>query len=551
MTTSEQVKASLDSILKLYTVSDINSPSDITEAKKETVFNVIMALRNLSDSLSDIEKPNFSFFNRDFISIMFELMDEAQKRFPNWVNFSKRELSTCFLEIFAGLLDKFYYHCDQVFTNWMLPVLNTYEGVLMKAQESMYPIKGRAAASVSVTFSLATIRAVDVFIPSGTKIYTTDRKSVFETVESGTILAGARTVTVVAQNKQSISEPFSAVPDLKNQQFTLSQSGVLINDLQVIVGGEIWEKVDSVLLLQKGDKGYSAALTSSESCIISFGDGEYSGVIPTGVISVSYAIGGGYAANFIGTNQITRIGSTIKDVADVVVADITVTNRYSPSGGSDREGLNEAKKNIMAWIASTNRSIVRVDFERNAEYVEGVQRAFAIDRPYVREHNIAVSVDPYQVILYVIPDDGVTLTNELKDEIRNMFQSTRKSFGSVAEQLVITEALYQDWDIVGDIYFKPGANWGNVIEMIKDSIRSYFSFTNTLSTGEYVVNLGSEMELIAKSQVIALAEQFRTFGVINVKLTEPTDDVSIDALYIPRIGDITLRALDEDGLVLT
>jgi len=553
MKPGEIVKNSLESILKINDINHINSPEDIvTEDDKQLVFNVISSVRDLSTSLDSIEPIKTSFFEKEFYGIMLESIDAASKRFPEWTNFNKREVGTLILEIMSAQLDKLFYLGDQIFTNNTLPTLNNYESLIWKAQEYLYALKGRKSAIVNLLFKLDTVHSFDVVIPEKTVVSSADGLRKFETLQYAVILAGSRSITVNARNHISTSNLFNGQIGIKDQRYPLNNIGVINDTVVVTVGNKLWTLIESILLAPPGEEFYALEYTQDENMFVVFGNNDDYGKIPEEQILVRYAFGGGIGANSIQTGQINKITSTIFDSEAQSVNDLTVTNRFAPTGGENRETIESGRKNISVWNASSNRSITREEFEINAVALADIQRAFVIDNPYTREKDIPLSLDEFQVLIYVVPGIGIAVDDTLKNSIIDIYTdaSKRPTFGNVASNTIITEAIYQDWDIDARVFFENNSPWLSTINLIRGSLETSFGFTSKKIDGSFSINWGTELEEIPRSRIIALIENFRGYGVTKVLLDGPVDDLAIDQLSIPRLINITLTAFNKDGTQL-
>jgi hypothetical protein len=56
---------------------------------------------------------------------------------------------------------------------------------------------------------------------------------------------------------------------------------------------------------------------------------------------------------------------------------------------------------------------------------------------------------------------------------------------------------------------------------------------------------------IALSKIIAVVERFQSMGVLKVEITNPSDDLAVEVLQIPRLKTVSgLIAVDKNGVAL-
>ncbi len=545
----------LTSIFDLANLEDIDGPDAmLIPQNREKMFDFLVEVRGLVDVLRTIEKPTLDLLAKDFKELLIERIKIVRDKFqdpegnPIWQDFRESNLGTILLEIGAAEDDKFYLILDRLFTENILDFISDFFFLAIKAREYDYQIKGREAARVPITFVLGAPRGVNVIIPIETSIEDLTGQSPFFTVDEVTIPAGGLRATTEAINAALVELEVDANGE-KNQEFILSQPPVIPSSITVISAGTIWETKKNLFKSRSDDDHYVWRVNENQTVTIRFGDGK-NGRIPLGRFEITYRTGGGTLANQLQRGTITEIQTDIKDEVDEVVNNITAFNPEAPSGGRDQETINEAKRNIKVHNRSLERSITLSDFEDNAVTISGILRAFAVDRPLSLREDFDLIVGGDDVQLFVVPESIDILSD---DQIAAIQQSFIQEFPPISTAAVIpTLALYELIDFEGVVTFSANANFTLAMFSIRQAIQEFFDYTRTENDGSFTLDWGFRKEKFSRSKVVAVIENFTDLGVLGVELTEPSGDVVIDPIKIPRLGNLdNLTAIDVEGNVLT
>ena len=117
---------------------------------------------------------------------------------------------------------------------------------------------------------------------------------------------------------------------------------------------------DSLLGSGPNDRHFVVLVDQSDRATVRFGNGT-SGAPPTGTVQITYKTGGGSDGN-VDAGRLVVIEGAFTDVHGHPVQ-ISVTNEYAASGGSDRQTVASAKLLAPESLRTLTRTVTREDFE--------------------------------------------------------------------------------------------------------------------------------------------------------------------------------------------
>ncbi|HXH90984.1 MAG TPA: putative baseplate assembly protein, partial [Thermoanaerobaculia bacterium] len=308
------------------------------------------------------------------------------------------------------------------------------------------------------------------------------------TYEKAPELEAALTNTTTARQATTIRDEILGDSDGRpEQKFTLASSPVVDRDraeravtkngvvtitsvrleIDEGLGFELWQEVDDFYASGPGDMHFRCNHTTGE---ILFGDGDH-GRIPTAnptgepnVIAREYRSGGGRAGN-VGAGQITAMQTSVDGVA-------SVTNMRAALGGSDEEGLDDAKLRAPMALKSKNRAVTAEDFEYLAMATPGVRLRRAKALPlYHPEFNTAPI--PGVVTVVIVPDSDSPKPSPGEATRRIVCEHLNQHRLLTSEVCVIAPA-YRLVLIEADIVVAASADLSQVKRQVEDALTRYF-----------------------------------------------------------------------------
>ena len=165
------------------------------------------------------------------------------------------------------------------------------------------------------------------------------------------------------------------------QTFTLRQSPLTYisapsvtgtaSSLVVRVGGVAWQEAASLAALGPGSRGFLAWQDDQDRTSVVFGDGEHGSRLPTGPenVQATYRSGIGAPGN-VQPGQISLLATKPLGVK-------AVTNPLRASGGADRDGRDDIRRNAPLAVLALDRLVSTQDYADFARTFAGIGKASA------------------------------------------------------------------------------------------------------------------------------------------------------------------------------
>lgn len=163
------------------------------------------------------------------------------------------------------------------------------------------------------------------------------------------------------------------------QRFTLQQSPLTYvsaptvsgveSTLEVRVNEVKWCEVESLAALGPNDRSFVTQADDDAKTTVIFGDGKHGARLPTGVENVKAVSRKG-----IGKGGNVRAGQ-ISLPNDMLLGVKEVINPIRASGGADKEGINDARKNAPLPLHALDRLVSLQDYESFARTFAGIGKA--------------------------------------------------------------------------------------------------------------------------------------------------------------------------------
>lgn len=462
----------------------------------------------------------------DFEHYVEVLVGYLQANMPNdYQDFLESNAARVLADGIAYELSLVAYMINVNAKQWFLPTTSTRRAVYLLGKLVNYDLAGPVPSVATVPFSLTEAHTADIIIPAGTQIQVPgETPIIFEVddslVEDRTISAGSTEIDVPVTQGQTITEVIGTTTSEINQTFKSSYP-LLIETVEVWVGNIMWTEFDSLYDMDEEDKGYTSSPDENLYAVITFGNGVFGQIPPTGQqLTLHYRVGGGSDTN-VGTNQITEILTTLSDENGEVV-EVEATNQEGATGGADAETIEEAKVNIPRNIRSMDRLVSHEDFKNISQMYDGV---------YKSNSGVTYTWASHIITLYILAKDSdnqpVAPSTALKSEVRTWAQT--KTLPTII--LAVESGSLKTITITGTVYYyanyRPNIVMANVVTALAD----LFDYDER--------DMGDGMRLSDIYNTIDSAD-----GVSYVNLTAPTGDTSVTAYEFLVLPTEFLRHID-------
>lgn len=315
------------------------------------------------------------YTNRDYEAFREMMIQELQKKMPEYTDTSETDAGIVILEALANGLDIISLYTDIIANDILLPTTQDRKLAVVLAKSLGYTPYNQTASEFPQVFVLSEVRSEDTVIPKGTVVKTkesTDLATVyFETTKDLIIPRGALgneqdedgkylyTVTV-QQGSSVFQDVLGSSTGAPLQTFQLHYTNALVDSIELYVnegsGKELWKRVDTFVAQDETSRVYTTSIDEFDVCTIEFGNG-LKGKIPSeyqnGIVA-NYRIGGGEVGN-VGANIITELDSSVAYVDSTFNLEATVL-------GHEKESLSSIKENAPASYRTRDRLVTLKDY---------------------------------------------------------------------------------------------------------------------------------------------------------------------------------------------
>ncbi len=423
------------------------------------------------------------YTDKDFEALRARVFHLIAQVFPTWTETTRANFSNILVESFCFTSDVNSFYQDQQARNTRWGTADQRYALIALAKLISYELETAHAATVELTFSIATIAADDVTIPAGTRVKTADLlyPVYFTLLAEAVIPQGSLNVTGDAEHSEAFVDDFIAT-GVRDEEFVLSQVPFLDGSQSVVIGPATWTEVDNFLDSASTDQHYILFVDQNDRATIRTGDGT-NGVVPTpgAAVAITYKTGGGETGN-VEADTLTKLVNppTTDDSGNPIT--LTVNNVSAASGGIARETIAQARVRAPRSLRVLNRAVTRTDFEDLAVQVQGVARALMLTR------NEDVVIPEAKGWLYIVPVGGGTPTGTLKDEVYDFINDNYPTMLTFSWD--VKDPVYWAIDITAYIYLETDAVAATVGQAVLTELRSYFSPLQDDGTPNLQINFG-------------------------------------------------------------
>lgn len=402
--------------------------------------------------MAKVQNPWVGYLDRSYIQIKNSLLQRLGNTVPEVTDHSESNILVIIISMFAGIAEQLNYYIDNMAREAFITTARRYSSAVRHARLVDYRIKAAIPASADITINLnpdidpttgpglaaaSTLLVPEFTIPRGTEFRTLNGIS-FLTIKdikfSTTQIIG---VVPVEQKIPQNNINLGITTGNPEQVYPLGNNYVH-NSLELTVGGEIWERVDTLGRSKPQDKHYIVDISVDKVAYIVFGDG-INGKVPPGNSELvgNYYTTSGKGGN-VGANTIVETDfdfSPYVSKPDI----IEITNPTPAVAGIDYEDLRRIQRAVPLSIRTLDRAVTRQDYIDIARLAPGVDKA-------------TLHYDCGKTIkLYISPNGGGVATQALRDNTK-AFVDSRKMVTTFIEVLPTGES-YLQLDI--KVYLRP------------------------------------------------------------------------------------------------
>jgi predicted phage baseplate assembly protein len=231
------------------------------------------------------------------------------------------------------------------------------------------------------------------------------------------------------------------------------------SSLQVRVNGILWHEAESLLDLGPRDRGYITKTDDAGKTAVIFGNGEHGSRLPTGMENVTavYRAGIGRPGNVL--------AGQIRLLATKPPGAKAVANPLRSSGGADREGPDQGRRNAPLAAMALDRLVSVEDYAFFARTYAGIEKASAV----------SLSNGHRQLVHLTIAGSDDIPIDTTSDLLRNLNQALHQ-FGDPFQPVKIDVRELMLLVISANVRILPDYQWEKVEPQIRSALLDAFGF---------------------------------------------------------------------------
>lgn len=457
---------------------------------------------------------HIDYTSRDYEAYRTLLIQELQRKMPEYTDTSSTDAGIVILEALANGLDIISLYSDVIANDVILPTTQDRKLAVLIAKCLGYTPYNQTATEYPQVFVLEDVRSEDTNIPKGTVVKTKDSSDLatlyFETMEDFIIPKGKLgneqdengnyIYTVRVQHGSSVyQDVIGSSTGASLQSFSMNYTNVLVDSIELYInegfGQELWKRVDSFLDCDETSKVYSVSVDEFNVCTVEFGNGLKGKIpvaYPNGIIA-NYRIGGG-EIGIVSPNTITELDSSVAYIDSTFNLEATVL-------GHEKEGLDSIKENAPASYRTRDRLVTLTDYEDLLRinfydflFLKGVR-----DKDNLRHAHI-----------YYMMREGYEMTDKLVEEVTG-FLSERIMIGTSFD---LNPYVQQPVNLDCVMYVDQDYNKDELMANAKSYLESVIFYYGSLNFGESVVKSDVENEI---------KNTFK--GILSFRINTPVEDI--------------------------
>jgi len=329
-----------------------------------------------------------NYLTRDFEGYRSDILDSgglADTYTPDWTDRSELDIGVALVEGLCFLGDVLSFYQDRCTNEALWSAAIQRRSIIKQAEQIDYTLSTYKSALVLLTIVANDVGTADK--NTAIRVDTSDG-SELETfvLAEDFVSSGAGTYTgVEAYHGTYVSgEVLGSSDGSAGQKYNLSRKHMTLNpdgtsSLEIWIDEgvpEKWTEVQHFKNSVASDKVYTVTISEQDIATVGFGDGA-NGKIPaagTDNVLANYRVGGGHRGNQVGINKLTIIDGSPSFIT-------SVTNPAKPSGGLNKETIEEAKELAPKTLKAMDRIVTFDDHQIIKDNVAGVAKVLAYKGP--------------------------------------------------------------------------------------------------------------------------------------------------------------------------
>lgn len=333
--------------------------------------------------MATIENPWVGYLDRSYIQIKNSLLEKLGHIVPEVTDHSESNILVIIISMFAGLVEQLNYYIDNMAREAFITTARRYSSVVKHTRLIDYRIKAVIPASVNIRVSLFGesgtgwiiygVNVPEINMPQGTEFRTLNGIK-FLTTKDVVFKANQTIINIPAEQKTPIvGANLGTTTGNPQQIYTLGEKYVH-DSLELKVGGEVWERVDTLGRSGPTDKHYIVDISVDRVAYIVFGD-NINGKTPNAnqILEGNFYESEGRKGN-VGENTIVETDFDFSQYFEDV-SQLTIRNPNRAVAGTDYESIERIRRSAPLSIRTLDRAVTRQDYIDIAKLAPGVDKA--------------------------------------------------------------------------------------------------------------------------------------------------------------------------------
>lgn len=465
--------------------------------------------------MAEIKQLPIDYATKDFTGFIEMFKEAIPSLTPEWTDTSDSDMGMVILQLLSYGLHINSFNIDKGIQENLIQFAKTKRGLLLLSQFLGYEVASqKEAVSIAKFTKKDTYLDREVTIPEGFQISTEEElgdQVIFETDMPVTIPAGEMSATVsITEGETSSDFDLGIGNGAPNQSFVIEEIGVLDEsiELRTIENGMTytWIRVDTFISSEPQSRHFMTTLTEDDETEIIFGNGITGMIVPYGAeVTLDFRVGGGIRGN-VSAGKITQL---VDEIAGIEA----VENTIEASGGIDFEDLERVRVLAPKAYRTGGSAVTPADFRDLAEMNPQISRA-VVEETFNQNNDVNI---------YLSPVTGVTLTNNLMEEVKESIEEVMVMNANVK----MFPVAYKDYDIALTVQLLPNVIRDNASFEIENLLRDSLDSTN--------FDFG---EIVYLSRINFIP--YQSGKVKNVIITAPKGDIVPSAKELPRLVNLSL-----------
>jgi hypothetical protein len=424
------------------------------------------------------QSVTIDLLTRDFEGYRADVLDSgglADLYTPDWTDRSELDLGVAITEVFSFFGDNMSFYQDRCTNEAFLPAAIQRRSVVKHTEMISYTLSTYKSAEALMT--IVTNGAGTILKNTQISVDTSDGADLETFVlAEDFVAAGAGTTTDVSAYHGTVipAEVLGSSDGSPDQKYILQRKPLTTNpngdsSLEIWVDEgtpEKWTEVPNFLSSTPIDKVYRVTIDELDNVKVIFGDGVNGKIPSTGTNNLVgvYRIGGGHRGNQVGANKLTVLAGSHTFVD-------SITNPAAPSGGENKETIEQAKESAPKELKAMDRIVTHDDYQIIKTNVAGVSKVLAYKGDSAFEETIVIaatgddpipsgSFDPYDL-------SGSGLLKNVGDFIESA------KVPPVIPNVIAVNVV--DIELAFTAYLLSNVRRVNILKLIKDAIKAVIS----------------------------------------------------------------------------